>query len=65
MSPRPIIAVVLAEKTACGPVTGWAGHGRARKSQRCSSGGAARAGEEIDQVIIGEADERLQLRCRH
>jgi len=45
-------------------VTGRAGHGRARKSQRCSSGGAARAGEEIDQVITGETDERLQLRCR-
>jgi hypothetical protein len=30
-----------------------------------SSGGAARAGEEIDQVITGETDERLQLRCRH
>ena len=46
-------------------VTGRAGHGRARKSQRCSSGGAAQAGEEIDQVITGETDERLQLRCRH
>src|SRR6516225_8908013 len=34
-------------------VTGRAGHGRARKSQRCSSGGAAQAGEEIDQVITG------------